>query len=100
MDYADMKKTASRFRDVAEKLADARVDFVPVGTSVYGYDYLATAVEKVKDAFNQRHDAIVKNADGIALTMDACRVAYQAADAVAEANLTGLFSRLLKGVTP
>ncbi len=99
MDYADMEKTASKFRDVAQTLSDARVDFVPVGASVYGYDYLATAVEKVKDAFNQRHDAIVKNTDGIALTMDACRLAYKAADAVAEADLTGLLSRLLKDVT-
>lgn len=95
MDYADMKKTARAFRDVATDLSDARLSGLPSGTGTYGYAYLSGAVEQVVEAFNQRHDAIVKATSGVGTTLDSCRLAYQAADAFAETNLGRLLGNLL-----
>lgn len=95
MDYADMKKTARAFRDVATDLSDARLSGLPSGTGTYGYAYLSGAVEQVVEAFNQRHDAIVKATSGVGTTLDSCRLAYQAADAFTETNLGRLLGNLL-----
>lgn len=95
MDYADMSKTADGFRAVASDLGAARLRDVPKGAGTYGYAYLAGAVEQVVSAFNERHDAVVEGTKAVGTTIDSCRLAYQAADAIAEANLGGLLGRLL-----
>lgn len=99
MDYADMSKTADAFRAVATDLGPARLSGLPKGAGSYGYAYLAGAVDQVVSAFNERHDAVVEGTKGVGTTIDSCRLAYQAADAIAEANLGKLLGRLF-GVGP
>lgn len=80
VDYEDMKATADGFRTLADDLRSARPTGLPTGTDVYGYPVLAVAVDRMVEAFGDRHDALTRSSESIAERLDLCRRAYEAVD--------------------